>query len=290
MSDRHQLSGCIMPRLEHFTCEHCTQMVFDNSNSVRWYHLDFCSLKCVRLYFECRFRVCATCQTTFTDGKMQIYHSALELYAFCDSNCMDTYRFLNDPCSFCFAMCSKNGRHARSVGKKKYCTLHCIMTNGRIVGNKFNGGKCYSCPKKRSNLYQIKMEKENLWNVCSDDCLKLFELNANVKLATCSVCHVKYDGNSYDAAQLEEYSGEKRIFCSKICRSHHLKNDSKKCVCIECGESCRYYEMIRTLSTDVAEKMWCSLDCAGRQVSSRLSNVHIELVNRELRGIYCFDV
>lgn len=280
-----------MPRLEHFSCEQCKQMVFDNSDSVRWFHADFCSLKCFRAYFETTFRVCDMCQTAFIDGKMQICHSAHGVFAFCDAFCVDNYRFLSDPCTFCFELCSKNGRSARTVGKKKYCSLQCIKTNGRIVGSKFNGGQCYTCNKKRCTKYQIKMGKENMWTICSDDCLMLFELNAKVHLDTCSVCHVKYDGGSCDAAQMVEFSGEKRLFCSKVCLSYLLKNDPKRKECLECGKLCRYYEMIRTLATDEAEKTWCSLDCAERKASAatpaRVSDAHIELVNRELRGNCC---
>lgn len=294
MSDYQPNGSFIMPRLEYFTCAQCEQMVYDNAHSLRWYDVDLCSLKCFRMYFERQFRVCATCQTVAsTDGDICIYHSAHGLFTFCDANCMDTYRYLNDPCSFCFAQCSKNGRTtARSVGKKKYCSLQCIKANGRIIGTKFNGGQCYTCGKKRSTKYEIKAERANLRNMCSDDCLKLFELNAKVALDTCSVCHIKFDGASSDAAELVEFSGEKRIFCSNICLSYHLKNDTRNNACLECGELVRYYEMIRTLATDEAEKMWCSLDCAKRYASARtpprLSNTHIELVNRELRGNFIF--
>lgn len=279
-----------MPRLEHFTCAQCQQMVFDNSHSVRWYDVDFCSLKCFRVYFQCMFRVCATCQNAFSDAKIQIYHSAHSIFAFCDANCMETYRYLNVPCSFCYVQCSKNGRSARTIGKKKYCSLHCIKASGRIIGMKFTGGQCYMCSKKRGTTYQVKTEQENLWSICSNDCLKLFELHAKVKLGTCPVCHIKFDGASYDAAELLEFTGERRIFCSKVCLSHLLKNDAKEKACIECGGLFRYYEMIRTLATEEAEKTWCSLECADQHASAlaptRLTNApHIELFNRDLRGI-----
>lgn len=288
MTERSE-NSFVMPRLEYFTCAQCQQMVFDNSQSVRWYDVDFCSLKCFRVYFECMFRLCASCQSTFTDGNMQIYHSAHSIFAFCNANCLNTYRYLNDPCSFCFVQCSKNGRSARTVGKKKYCSLHCIKANGRIIGTKFTGGQCYMCSKKRGTTYQVKTEQENSWSICSTDCLRLFELHAKVELESCQVCHIQFDRASCDAAELLEFTGEKRIFCSKVCLSHHLKNDGKERACIECGGLFRYYGMIRTVVTEEAEKTWCSLECADRHASAqapaRLSNAHIELVNRELRGI-----
>lgn len=279
----------VLPSKEHFTCAQCQQMVIDDLHSVRWYDVDFCSLKCFRVYFECMFGVCATCQNAFTDGQMQIYHAAHSIFAFCGADCMDTYRQLNDPCSFCYVQCSKNGRSARTVGKKKYCSLQCIKADGRIIGKIFSGGQCYMCSKKHGIAYQVRTEQENLWNVCSNDCLMLFELDAKVKLGTCSVCHIKYDIASYDAAKMVEFTGEQRNFCSKVCLSYLLKNDTKERACIECGGSFRYYEMIRTLATAEAERTWCSLECADRHASAlappRLSNTHIELVNRELKGI-----
>lgn len=289
MSDFVPGGSFAISHLEQFTCAQCEEFVVDNSKSVRWYDVDCCSLKCFRAYFERSFRACAACQTVRIDGNVHFHHSAHGIFAFCDISCMDTYRSLYDTCSFCFV--SKNGRTtSRIISKKKYCSLHCMRATGRIAGAKFNGGSCHTCSKKHSTAYQIKFDKENLWIVCSDDCLKLFELNEKVKLATCLVCHIKFNGDSCDAAQLMEFGGEKWIFCSSNCLSHHLKNDPKRSACIECGESFPYYAMIRTLSTNEAEKMWCSLNCAERHASAvtppRLRDSHIETVNRKFRGMW----
>lgn len=276
-------------RTGHFVCACCDRTVFDISQSVRWLDIGCCSLKCFRAYFERSFLACDTCQTSFTDRDIHFVHSTSGMLAFCDPKCKE--RYLNESCQFCFVSVSKK-RHAelRSVTNRIYCSLLCLRAHVRTFGAEYENGQCFACERKASMMYQIKSDKENMWSICSDNCLQKFESNTKMVLDTCSLCHIKYDGTSFDAAQLTEFSGEKRIFCTNACLSYQLTKGSKKCACNECDGLFQYYEMFRTLSPDGAEKTWCSLDCAERQISvlaaTRVSGAHIELVSRELRGIY----
>lgn len=178
-------------------CAECDQIVNETIDTIRWFELNFCALKCFGKFYRKNAIVCHECENPLTSKRIEVRKlpnnpdtksntaagqqiivsssSILDSIYFCSPKCLDGFENRVQLCKFCGALSSSNQPFCSE--QCRYLTLACNANtrSGMVV--------CGECHEKKNIVIRMTIDKHKYY-MCSSRCFEDFMKKNDLVLGT----------------------------------------------------------------------------------------------------------
>lgn len=178
-------------------CAECDQIVNETIDTIRWFELNFCALKCFGKFYRKNAIVCHECESPLTSKKIQVRKlpnysdtksntaagqqvvlsssSILDSIYFCSPKCLEGFENRVQLCKFCGALSSSNQPFCSE--KCRYLTIACNANTASGVG------VCGECHEKNNIVVRMMVDNQK-YIMCSSRCFEDFIKKNDLVLGT----------------------------------------------------------------------------------------------------------